>query len=335
LRQLSISVYFVRAVLRNAVARGLDPVELLRRNRISPRLLEQEDAHLSMERFADLQVSTMLAMGDEALGYGDRPLPIGTWSMMCHAVIHCDSLGKALARYCRFFGLFPQVAAPVLRVEDDLARLQISNDPANGESQAGTYGTELALFNCHRFGSWLVQEHLPVREVNLAYPPPKHAAEYRRMFLANPVYFDQARTELVLNQALLDKPVTQNEQTLARYLRHPVLVMLSQQYDQSSWTARVRLHLRKQIGALPELDEVAAALDIHPQTLRRRLNREGSSFSDIKSQLRRDIALHYLGKQGLSIEEIAHRAGFSESSAFIRAFKSWTGVTPYTYRKGL
>ena len=58
-------------------------------------------------------------------------------------------------------------------------------------------------------------------------------------------------------------------------------------------------------------------------------------FKELKNQARRDTALHFLGKQGLSIEEIAHRAGFSESSAFIRAFKGWTGVTPYSYRKGL
>jgi AraC-like DNA-binding protein len=86
---------------------------------------------------------------------------------------------------------------------------------------------------------------------------------------------------------------------------------------------------------MPELVSVAADLDVHPQTLRRRLTAEGTTFKEIKNQLRRDTALHYLGKQGLSIEEIAHRSGFSESSAFIRAFKSWTGVTPYSYRKGL
>ena len=71
------------------------------------------------------------------------------------------------------------------------------------------------------------------------------------------------------------------------------------------------------------------------EELSERLTAEGTTFKEIKNQLRRDTALHFLGKQGLSIEEIAHRAGFSESSAFIRAFKGWTGVTPYTYRKGL
>ncbi|MDA0954341.1 MAG: AraC family transcriptional regulator, partial [Proteobacteria bacterium] len=93
--------------------------------------------------------------------------------------------------------------------------------------------------------------------------------------------------------------------------------------------------LRRQINAPQELNAVADELQIHPQTLRRRLDAEGTSFSEIRGFMRRDFALHLLGKQGLSIEEIAYRTGFSESSAFIRAFKNWTGVTPYTYRKGL
>ena len=100
MRDLSISVYFARAVLKNAVAHGLDPVSLLRKNRISPRLMLEDNARISIERFADLQVNTMQAMGDESLGYGTRPLPVGCWAMMCHAVIGCETLGQALARYC-------------------------------------------------------------------------------------------------------------------------------------------------------------------------------------------------------------------------------------------
>lgn len=333
MRPQSISVHFVRAVLKHAVARGLDPIELLRANRISPRLLEEDDARISMERFADLQIETMLAMGDEGLGYDADPLPIGTWSMMCHAVIHCDTIGKALARYCRFFGLFQHLTSPRLLVEKSQAIVRL---PA-GEAamQTDIYAGELALFNCHRFMSWLASELLPAQAFNFRHGAPPHLDEYRRMFAGNPVNFDQPNTEMVLNVALLDMPVTQNEQSLARFLRHPVLAMLTQQYDRRSWTARVKKLLRKDLANMPELEPVAATLDVHPQTLRRRLSKEGTSFSELKGQVRQDVALHYLGKQGLSIEEIAHRAGFSESSAFIRAFKGWTGVTPYTYRKGL
>jgi AraC-like DNA-binding protein len=86
---------------------------------------------------------------------------------------------------------------------------------------------------------------------------------------------------------------------------------------------------------MPELTDVAAQLELHPQTLRRRLAAEGSTFKQLKSDIRRDTALHFLGKRSLSVEEVAHRAGFSEASAFIRAFKGWTGLTPYAYRKGL
>ena len=333
MRQQSISVHFVRAVLKHAVAKGLDPVQLLRDNRISPRLLEEDDARISIERFADLQVSTMLAMEDEGLGYGEHPLPIGSWSMMCYAVIHCDTLGKALARYCRFFGLFRHISAPQLILEDGCAIIRLPFEAALGRFDE--YSGELALFNCHRFMSWLTQEILPVIAFNFSHAAPGHADEYRRMFAGNPVNFEQPCTEMVLKAALLDTPVTQNEQSLGRFLRHPVLAMLTQHYDQASWTSRVKKLLHKDLENMPELETVAATLDVHPQTLRRRLNREGTSFSELKGQVRRDMALHYLGKQGLSIEEIAHRAGFSESSAFIRAFKGWTGVTPYTYRKGL
>ncbi len=333
MRDLSISVYFARAVLKNAVAQGLDPISLLRKNRISPRLMLEDHARISIERFADLQVNTMLAMGDEALGYGARPLPVGCWAMMCHAVIGCETLGQALARYCRFYRLFQLGAHLALEEEDELACIRLNVEHSGVTLQP--YLHELLLFNIHRFGSWLVQEHLPVQLVQLQHAPQVPARDYRHMFLGNPFAFEQTHSQLVLSRTLLDRRVTQNESSLRHFLRHPALIMLTQEYAVTSWTSQVRDRVHRQLRGMPELVEVAAALDVHPQTLRRRLAAEGTTFKDIKNQVRRDTALHFLGKQGLSIEEISHRAGFSESSAFIRAFKGWTGVTPYTYRKGL
>lgn len=333
MRDFSISVHFARAMLKNAVAQGLDPISLLRKNRISPRLLLEEDARISIERFADLQVSVMVAMNDEALGYASRRMPIGCWSMMCQAVIGSENLGQAFNRYCRFYQLFEFGTHPHLIVEGEEARIRLLQADAN--EKVDPYLHELVLFNAHRFGSWLVQEHLPLQVVNLAYPSAAQPLDYRHMFLANPVAFEQPHTELVMSASVLEKRVLQNEQALRHFLRHPALIMLSQEYARNSWTSRVREIVHQNLTEMPELNDVAALLEVHPQTLRRRLSSEGTTFKEIKSQVRRDTALHFLGKQGLSIEEIAHRAGFSESSAFIRAFKGWTGVTPYSYRKGL
>jgi AraC-like DNA-binding protein len=333
MRDLSISVHFARSVLKNAVARGLDPISLLRKNRISPRLMLEDNARLSIERFADLQVSTMQAMGDEALGYGTRALPVGCWSMMCHAVIGCETLGQALSRYCRFYQLFELGIHPVLEEDDESVYIRLV--PQILYTRTSHYLHELLLFNTHRFASWLVQEHLPIQVVQFSYAPLAPALDYRHMFLANPIEFEQPHSQLILSRNLLDKRITQNETSLRHFLRHPALIMLTQNYAINSWTSRVRDIVRRQLRDIPELNDVADTLEVHQQTLRRRLAAEGTTFKDIKNQVRRDTALHFLGKQGLSIEEIAHRAGFSESSAFIRAFKGWTGVTPYTYRKGL
>lgn len=333
MRDQSISVYFARAVLKNAVGAGVDPIRLLRKNRISPRLLLEDNARISIERFADLQVETMLAMDDEALGYASRRMPVGCWSMMCHAVMGSETLGQALSRYCRFFQLLDMDHAPLLEEQDDIARVVL--DSTDETNPAPPFLTETALFNVHRFGSWLVQEHLPINVVRLHFPPQAQTRDYRHMFLANPVEFEHDEPDLVFSRALLEKRVLQNEASLRHFLRHPVLLLLTQGYANSSWTSQVKHIVRRQLNELPELASVATALDVHPQTLRRRLSAEGTTFKDIKNQVRRDTALHFLGKQGLSIEEIAHRSGFSESSAFIRAFKGWTGVTPYTYRKGL
>jgi AraC-like DNA-binding protein len=272
----------------------------------------------------------MRALRDESLGYALRPLPLGTWDMMCHAVITSETLGQAMHRYCRFFQLIGGGLPIEMLSDDDGVRIRLDTAP----SSRGPYYAELALLNSYRFACWLVEEELPLREVRFAHGQSAAANDYRHMFVGNPVNFEQDETSMSLAPSLMSRPVTQTPESLRRYLRHPMLVMLTTSYD-FSWTARVREQLRKDLLHMPELTDVATILELHPQTLRRRLASEGSTFKQIKSDIRRDTALHFLSKRSLSVEEVAHRAGFSEASAFIRAFKAWTGLTPYGYRKGL
>ena len=81
-----------------------------------------------------------------------------------------------------------------------------------------------------------------------------------------------------------------------------------------------------------DLEVVAQHFWLTGRTLRRKLISEGSHFQGIKDAIRRDIAIDYLAQGQLSLQEIALKLGFAEASAFIRAFKQWTGYTPRCYQ---
>jgi AraC-like DNA-binding protein len=80
------------------------------------------------------------------------------------------------------------------------------------------------------------------------------------------------------------------------------------------------------------IDVVARRLATTPRTLQRRLARAGTSFEFLCDELRKHAAEHYLADPTLSIAEVTYLLGYSEPTAFHRAFKRWYGTTPHTFR---
>jgi AraC-like DNA-binding protein len=101
-------------------------------------------------------------------------------------------------------------------------------------------------------------------------------------------------------------------------------------------SAKVRRRLRQFLpGDVPDFDKLADELHMTPATMRRRLHEEGESYQTIKDQLRRDIAIGYLSHSDRTVMDIALELGFSERSAFHRAFRKWTGASPGEFRRTL
>jgi len=123
-----------------------------------------------------------------------------------------------------------------------------------------------------------------------------------------------------------------SERTLKRFLQNSPADLLARPDSGDSLTSQIRRLLGRDCRHWPDLEQIARQLHASPQTLRRRLREEGTSFQELKDQLRRDLAIYHLGRDALSIQAIAEQLGFSEASAFHRAFKKWTGLTPGAYR---
>ncbi|BFM15084.1 AraC family transcriptional regulator [Maricurvus nonylphenolicus] len=329
MQEITISSHFFRSALSKAAERGLPTAQLLAEARISQQLFNQTAVRITATQYAKLQTLTMRALDDEMLGYGSRPIPVGSWSLVCHWLLSCTDIGDALSRLCLCFRLMEKGFKLDLISDSSLTGLRIT--PWD-DSQPEPYAYELFMFGIHRILCWLAKDMIPTREIHLPYRLPQQADEYRVMFPHARVCFDSDRCELVLEASAKTLPIKQKTEDLIEFLHNPMLSIIVNSYNEKSWTVKTQDYLRQHLQEIPTLLEVATEFGIHTKALRKALEKEGISYGDLKSQLRRDVAIQYLTNTDKTIEAIAELIGFSETSTFTRAFKTWTRMTPKQYR---
>lgn len=358
----TIAVHHVRAVLSGARRAGVDTVPLLQAARISPLLLGDERARISADRFARLVKEVQRATGDEFLGLGPLPSRRGTFAMMGLACLGCPDLGTALERAVRFYGLFPGGPEMAVTVGGEGGAGACSDGSGAGSGYGAVSGlgaasataefsirtdlrpypeatflAESVMIIWHRLSSWLIGRRIPLRHARFAHPAPAHAHEYELLF-GCAVRFGSPRTAAAFDARWLAAPVVRDEAALTAMLRRAPADLLSRREYGTTVTERVRRTLVLALRAagparLPEAAEVAARLAVSPATLRRRLQEEGTSYRRLKDAVRRDAAISSLAAGREPIAELAARLGFSEDTAFHRAFRRWTGTTPGAYRR--
>ncbi|MDP3976815.1 MAG: AraC family transcriptional regulator [Pseudomonas sp.] len=328
MRERTIASHFVRAALRGAERQGHDCAPLLRQVNIQPALLDEPRARIAPEQFTRLLQLLWEALDDEYMGFGRIRSKRGTFAMMCYVIIHCRTLEKALSRGALFYSLFPE--APGIRLEREGDRVRLSVDDSS-LWDPDHFLLESLLVIWHRLGSWLIGQRIRLEEATFSYPEPAHSGEYDLLFPC-PRRYATDSTSLLFQARYLAMPLLQDERTLKQFLEHSPADLLARPDGGDSLISQIRRLLGRDCSAWPDLEAVTRQLHMSPQTLRRHLREEGSSFQELKDHLRRDLAIYHLGRDDLPIQDIAEQLGFSEPSAFHRAFKKWTGLTPGAYR---
>lgn len=330
MRSASIAIYFVNACLRHVASETLRH-ELLQKNKISPDLLGSATARVPAENYANLVRDVMQEMDDEVLGYAKQPHKLGCWSTMTELAAKADNLGEALKLLTRFYRLIPWGIDTRISSDNGLACISMAPS-TSGESYA-PYLYESFLFYIHRTANWLVSRQIPLSAVDFNFEQAPHCREYWYLFLCENIRYQQPVSQIQFSASLLALPIQQSAKAIEQFLEHVNLAMISQAYARKSWQYRVSATLESRLADNPSFDDIARELVLHPHTLRRYLREEGFSYQQIKNRVRCDNAIYQLSSAGKSVEQTAALIGFSEASAFIRAFKTWTGNTPISYKK--
>jgi AraC-like DNA-binding protein len=326
----TIAICFVAAALQSVLDRDLDADELLAKVGLSSGLLQVPQARVSAKHYGALWRAVAAALDDEFFGQDSRRMKVGSFAMLCHSVLSCKTLRQALDRSLRFFALILDDISGSAERDAKEARIVLHEAP--GVSPR-IFAHELLLMLLYGLSCWLVGRRIPILRTEFSYGEPAHSAEYRLMYCAD-LRFNRPNTSLAFDAGYLDLPVVQNERTAKEFLRTAPESILLKYKNGSSLSARVRRRLRQFLpGAVPDFEELAQQMSMTPATMRRRLHEEGESYQSIKDQLRRDLAISYLSHSRRSVMDIAVELGFSERSAFHRAFRKWTGASPGEFRR--
>lgn len=326
----TVSIYYVRAALTHLTAAAR--ARCLAVAGIPDELLEADAARVPAPAFSALWLAVAHELDDEFFGLDRRAMKVGSFALLCQAVLGCATLDRALRRMLRGFTLFLDEVHGELLLEDGVAVIRVVNRIASPADRC--FADETFLVLVHGLMCWLVGRRIVLRQVDFAYPRPPHAREYTRMYSEH-LKFDAPYTALHVDATVLAAPVVQHMATLRDFLRTAPQSVFLKYKNEDSWTARLRRRLREALPGepWPVFETVAAEFSSTPTTLRRRLEAEGSSYQDIKDQLRSDLAIDLLCHSALSIDEIGARLGFQDASAFHRAFKRWNGLQPGQYRE--
>ncbi len=324
----SIAMHFVREAIRVARARGIDVERILLASDIESAFVDLDFARVTPQHYGRMWLLLAEQMDDEFFGMDSHAVRAGSFALACRCALGATSLEHALHRFTHFYRVAMDDLWPSVERRDGRACLVLT-------SRAGT-PRPFAL--CMMFviligvSSWLAGRRIPITDVEFGVAVTDHVDEYRMLFGAA-TRFDGTRTFVAFDETFLDLPVIRDAASLAVFLHGAPSNILRRYRDRGSVSARIRQHLRGiDVAEWPDFTGVANAMHVAERTLFRRLSAEGRSYQHIKDELRRDMAVHLLGNSTLGIGDIAAQLGFSEPSAFHRAFRKWTGEGPGAYR---
>lgn len=252
------------------------------------------------------------------------------------ALAAASTIREALEINFRFQPLLQEVTRTTLELDRKDASIVLA--PAIADPAVMRRVTEVVLAGYASIGRWLLrdQEH-PVRAARFRHARPAEATMrvYTAVF-GEDVSFGAPRDMLVFDAKLAARPLPNGNPAMVQMLTGGLNARLAAHAASSSLRGLVMAVLHKQIRTgKPSVEDAARLLGMSGRTLRRKLQAEAMSFSDLLAAARKEAAVVYMHEGKLTLTDIAGLLGYSDQTAFMRAFKGWFGTSPGLYRERL
>ena len=192
---------------------------------------------------------------------------------------------------------------------------------------------ELALGAATALSREVGQQDFTPLAVHISHPAPDDVSAFEAHFRC-PIHFGAQRDALEVSHDRLRRPNRLGDTSISRFFDTHLDGALAHLPEDMGLGRRLRAEIAPALSeGVPRLPRLAARLGMSGRTLQRRLGEAGLSYRDLVDEARKELADRLLRKTDYGLAEIAFLTGFSEQSAFHRAFKRWAGQTPRSYRE--
>ncbi len=308
---------------------GLEPAEVM--PELAQALASDGPARHPAEPYCQMLFRAATLLNDPLfglhLGQTLNPADLGA---LGYALMSCANLGETLVRAQRYHRLLNDVTPMTHTIVGDALELRWGVQ----HGRMGALYDESGITAFVEFGRRLSGLHLAPRAVAFVNPPPDDPAPYVRYF-GCPVTWDQPQTCLSISLQSLQLPLVRPDSVLLDLMEKQAddaLATLSVKTDDLASAVR-QVVAQLAPNGVPKISLVAAELKIPTRSLYRLLASQGMNYRNLRDNALEETAKTLIANQKLSLNEVTQRLGYSEPSAFIRAFKRWTGLTPDDWRR--
>lgn len=328
----SVSVRVVRGLLHTVELAGVSQLKLLSAAKLDPEQLDSAEARLPrwlVYRLCELAIELT---GDPALGlhWGER-LESSALPPISHLVNHASTLRQAFELLAQFQQLLSDHLGYELLEREGKVTARCLSLPAESPLTQ-RFVAEMTMIGLLRLVQ-LFNPRAQIERVSFAYPAPAYAKEYTRVF-EHAERFDQPFTGMSFDSALMNTQSPYKDDDLQDVLRSVVERRVLQITAGTPYALRVRdVLVQEKSPHQTDMSTVAQTLGLSARSLRRRLADEGTTYNAILNDACAIVAKRLLLDSRSTIQEAGYAMGFSDTTAFHRAFKRWTGMTPTAFRQ--
>jgi AraC-like DNA-binding protein len=330
-RKMATSILLVRALVEGVEQRGTPRERFLAAAGYEAERLDDGDARISVEEHDRLVEIAIDVTGDNALGLHMGEIANATtYSLVAHLIAYAATMRQAIDSYLRYHRILTDQSVFRLTEQGQSATLRFDVAPSTLVCQR--FHAEHTLAGLFRLVQYFGGGS-GIHRVSFEHARPEHASEYARLF-GGLERFEQPESGVTFDAALLDKAQFHADAEFYAALEEQARQRVSRLDERTPHKERVFQFLIECVTVeRQDMNAAARALGVSVRTLRRRLHEEGASYSDIAKAALAARAQRLVADVGRTIDEAAYLLGFSERSAFHRAFKRWTGMTPMEYRR--